>query len=145
MTAKTPRVSAAPNSRVARSANSKVAKFVTKRIEELASKKNQKDIAAEIGYSTSNVVSMIKMGESKLPIDRVLKFAQALETDPGYLMRIALEQYFEPAHVQQIITMLAKPLTHNQEEILSFLNEVAGDDNPPLTPKLQEALRAAYR
>jgi hypothetical protein len=68
-----------------------LAKYVAKRVLELRPK-NQSEIAAEAGFPNANFVSMIKSGASKLALDRVPSLAKALECDPAFLMRLALEQ-----------------------------------------------------
>lgn len=52
----------------------------------------QVDIARSIGY-TSNIVSMMKWGEFKLPINKCEITARALDANPRELMELMLEDY----------------------------------------------------
>lgn len=72
-------------------ADTPMAKFVERRVLELKPKKSQAEIAAQAGYVNPNMVTMIKQGTSKVALDRVPALAKALECDPAYLMRLALE------------------------------------------------------
>ena len=60
-----------------------LAKFVDIRLLELKHKKTQAEIAEEAGFVNPNMVTMIKQGATKLPIDRVPALAKALEVDPA--------------------------------------------------------------
>lgn len=85
--------------------DTRLAKFVERRVLELRPRKSQAEIAAEAGYVNQNMITMIKQGRSKVALDRVPALANALECDPAYLMRLALEQAIgrtaaEAAHSQ---------------------------------------------
>ena len=73
-------------------ADTRLAKYIDKRVMELRSKNSQAAIAAEAGFVNPNIVSMLKSGSSKLPLDRVPSLARALGCDPAYLLRLTLEQ-----------------------------------------------------
>lgn len=46
-----------------------MARYLTKQIDALSGIKNQREIAAEIGYDKPNMISMFKRGETKVPLD----------------------------------------------------------------------------
>ena len=72
--------------------DSRLAKFVETRVLELKHKKSQVEIAEEAGLVNPNMITMIKSGSTKLPLDRVPALAKALEGDPALMLRLALEQ-----------------------------------------------------
>ena len=43
--------------------------------------KTQAEIASECGFTRPNVVSMIKLGHIRLPLDRLAAFAKAIDVD----------------------------------------------------------------
>lgn len=90
--------------------------------------KTQRELAREIGFDRPNIVSMIKTGETKLPLDRVPAVAQALEVDPAYLMRLALCEY-EPELFAIIIHHVGKPLTRNEQAIVECYRRIAPHDD----------------
>ena len=59
---------------------SQVACFIAARIE--ATGQLQKDIAAKAGFDKPNMITMIKQGRTRLPLDKVGAMALALETGP---------------------------------------------------------------
>lgn len=73
---------------------SNIARFIEKRVDDLVSKKSQKDIAAEAGFANPNVLVMFKQGRTKVPLDRVIQLARALEIEPSFLFNLALEQFY---------------------------------------------------
>tara|TARA_B100000678_G_scaffold31681_1_gene23418 strand:- start:94 stop:408 length:315 start_codon:yes stop_codon:yes gene_type:complete len=70
--------------------NTRLAAFVTKRVLELKHKKTQAQIADQTGFSSVNMISMLKSDASKLPHDHVP--ALAVECHPAFPFRMALEQ-----------------------------------------------------
>ena len=56
--------------------------------------KTQREIAEEVGFNTPNMISMLKNGDSKIPLDKIALLARALDVDPGHLLRLGLEQYW---------------------------------------------------
>jgi hypothetical protein len=74
---------------------SPLAALVAKRIEELQSRRSQKEIAAAAGFASPNFITMIKTGDAKLPLERVVALARALEVDEHQLMRMAMRQIYD--------------------------------------------------
>jgi transcriptional regulator with XRE-family HTH domain len=58
-----------------------------------ASPKTQDEIAKESGIESSNTISMIKTGKTKIPLARIPALAKALDVDPKEMFAIALEAY----------------------------------------------------
>ena len=59
-------------------------KFLDRRILEMKPK-TQAEIAAEAGFANANILSMLRSGSAKMPLDRVPALAKALECDPAHL------------------------------------------------------------
>lgn len=74
-------------------ADTRLIHFLVKRILELRSVKSQADIAREAGFVNVNMMSIIKSGGTRLPIDRVPALAKALDVDPRRLLQLAVEQW----------------------------------------------------
>ncbi|MCZ8548774.1 hypothetical protein OOJ09_31905, partial [Mesorhizobium qingshengii] len=72
--------------------STRLAQFVERRILELKAKKTQSTIASEAGFGQHNMLTNIKLGNSKLPLDRVPALAKALEVDAALLFMMAVEQ-----------------------------------------------------
>ncbi|MDR3409353.1 MAG: helix-turn-helix transcriptional regulator [Formivibrio sp.] len=105
-----------------------VAEFITLKIAEAG--KSQKEIANELGYEHANVISMIKSGATKLPLEKVGSMAAALFVDPIQLLRLTLDEY-QPGLYAAIEDCLANPLlTRNERELIDAVRRVSGDADP---------------
>ena len=62
------------------------------------SPKTQREIAKEAGFTTPNVLSMMKSGETKVPVQRIPALARALDISPGVFINIALQEYHPELH-----------------------------------------------
>jgi hypothetical protein len=71
--------------------NTAAAAFLTERMRDLKHRKSQKEIAQEAGFLNANMLSLLKSGANKIPLDRVPALAKALEAYPAYLMGLSLE------------------------------------------------------
>jgi len=114
-------------------ASTRLAKFIDKRIGELHHK-TQAEIAREAGFRNANFLSMLKTGNAKLALDRVPALAEALETEPAHLMRLALEQSFGPKMLRVFVELLGEPATVNEKAWLELIRECSGHTDPAPTP-----------
>lgn len=55
--------------------------------------KSQKQIAEKVGFPKANVLTMLKHGSTRIPINRVPALARSLGVDPARFMRLVLEEY----------------------------------------------------
>lgn len=123
---------------------SRAAEFIVERINQLAHRKTQNEIAAEAGFQNANMVSILKAGKSKLPLDRVPSLAKALECDPAFLMRLSLEQAVGATAARAITEIFGSPVTENERGWLKELREVSEDSDPRLTARSRAALRGIF-
>jgi hypothetical protein len=68
-----------------------VAQYLTAQIS--LSNKTQKEIAEACGWQRPNMVTMVKQGASRLPINKIGPLAKALSIDPVHLLRLAMSEY----------------------------------------------------
>ncbi len=94
---------------------SNVANFLANAIR--SSPKTQKQISREVGFPAANFLSMVKTGESKLPVNRVPALAKALGVSPQHLLRLCLEEY-EPELLDVIDRVLPGGFLTDDEEFL---------------------------
>ncbi|MGO9007650.1 MAG: hypothetical protein ACLQB4_18080 [Beijerinckiaceae bacterium] len=81
-----------PNNSQTPFAASTIAKFIDVQIENLKDVKTDLEIANEIGYETTLIISMFRHGLLPVPLGDVPRLARALGVDAGHLFRLALEQ-----------------------------------------------------
>ncbi len=94
--------------------NTPTAKLIADRIRDLSFKKTQAEIASEAGFANANMMTFLKTGKNKVPLDRVPSLAKALEVDPAYLMRLALDQAAGATAAKAITDIFGTPATENE-------------------------------
>ena len=83
--------------------------------------KPQTEIAQQAGFDKPNVITMIKQGKTKVPLNKIGSMAKALEIDPVFFMRICLNEYL-PDLAETIEKITNQPIITNNE--LEFINVI---------------------
>mgnify|MGYP006269819397 FL=1 len=104
------------------------------------SSKTQREIAREVGYPKPNVVSMMKTGDTKLPLDKIPLFAEALDIDAAMLLRLALAEYHPEAY-RVIVDAIGKPLSANERAMVEVYRRAAPLDDVEIDRDLQDEIR----
>lgn len=125
-------------------ANTDLAKFIEKRVLELRPHKSQATIASEAGFVNPNMLTMIKSGTSKLPLDRVPALARALECDPKRLFKMALEQAGAETTLTAIEEIFGTIVSRNEVAWLEEIRDASGGTDPSLTARSRTAIRAIF-
>lgn len=120
------------------------ARFITDRVRDLSHRKTQAEIAAEAGFVNANFMSLLKSGKNKVPLDRVPSLARALEVDPAYLMRMALDQAVGATAAKAIIDIFGTPATVNEIGWLNEIRDASDNTDPRLTARSRAALRGIF-
>ena len=124
--------------------NTVTAHLIADRIRDLSHRKTQAEIASEAGFANANMMSFLKNGKNKVPLDRVPSLAKALEVDPAYLMRLALDQAVGATAAKAITDLFGTPATENERGWLEELREVSDNSDPRLTSRSRTALRGIF-
>ena len=124
-------------------ANTPLALFIEKRVMAMRPKQ-QSEIAEEAGFKNVNMVSMIKSGAAKLPLDRVSALAAALDCDEKYLFRLALEQQGNETTALAIAEIFGAIVTRNEVTWLHEIRDASGNSDPGMTTRSRMALRAIF-
>ena len=104
--------------------------------------RSQVQIAAEAGYPNPSMLSMLKSGEQRLPLNRILPLAKALRADPYVVFGLALEQHMGPEEAADLQVLFCMPKSRKQALLIRRVLEILEEDDPPtLTKELDEALR----
>ena len=120
------------------------ARFIAARVRDLAHRKTQAEIAAEAGFVNANFMSLLKSGKNKVPLDRVPSLARALEVDPAYRMRMALDQAVGATAAKAIIDIFGMPATENEIGWLHEIRDASDNTDPRLTARSRSALRGIF-
>ena len=78
--------------------DSAVAQLIHGHVKQFHNDTPHSEIATACGYNTPNNISMIRHGSSKLPLDRAVRLANAIDLDPVKLVLMCHEEYLEPAN-----------------------------------------------
>ena len=124
--------------------NTDLARYINRRVLELKGKKSQSEIAAAAGYVNQNMITMIKQGSSKVALDRVPALARALESDPAFVMRLALEQAIGQTAAEAVVEVFGEPVTANEVGWLQAIREASNNTDPRLTRRSQAAIRSIF-
>ncbi|WP_439524872.1 helix-turn-helix domain-containing protein [Marivita sp.] len=115
--------------------------FLRNAIEE--SPKTQKEIARDAGFVNANALSMMKTGETKVPISRIPALAEALDIEAGLFLKTALREYHP--EIWMTIEELMRPKLHEVHEEIFYAYECACMDGPiPWSQGLGEALGGVF-
>lgn len=115
-----------------------VAEFIDQQIE--WTEKSNLQIADECGFPKSNIVSMIRYGKTKLPMNRVARMAKALEVDPVFFLGMVMAEY-DPEGWGVIRSVIDKPvITANETKWVEAIRKLSAED-PELTPDAERALK----
>ena len=61
------------------------------------SDKAQVKLAEELGYENQNMITMIKQGKTRVPLEKVVPLARALDVDPSMLIQAWFTAYMPVA------------------------------------------------
>ena len=124
--------------------NTATAKLIADRVRDLSHRKTQAEIASEAGFANANMMTFLKNGRNKVPLDRVPSLAKALEVDPAYLMRLALDQAVGATAAKALNEIFGTPATENERGWLNELRDASENTDPRLTARSRAALRGVF-
>ena len=118
--------------------------YLQKRILELRPVKTQAEIASQAGFTNVNMLSLIKTGSTRLPLDRVPALANALDVDPARLFQLSLEQWVGSAAARTFEIIYGTVVTRNEIGWLEELRAASGGADPAITTRARSAIRAIF-
>ena len=110
--------------------HSPVARYLEQAIER--SGLPQIEIAEALGYEQPNIISMFKMGRTKVPIEIIPKLAELLGVSELYFLKLALEEY-QPQIWMVIERVFGKLVSENEYEIIDFIRTASAGTDQELT------------
>lgn len=121
-----------------------MAKYLDKQLGALKGEMTLREVAAKLGYPKSNIISMFRTGETKVPLDKIPALADALHVDVAHLMRLGLEQYW-PEKMSVITEVFSRMVTAHEMELVELFRDVVKDADPKLTSEQKSKIKAAVR
>jgi hypothetical protein len=101
-----------------------------------------KKIALALGYEKAPIVSMFKMGLTKVPLDKVPALAKVLGLDPKHLMIMALKEY-QPEVWATIQDTLGYVVTDHEYDLIQEVRKATDSKDPEFTKSQLAKVRAA--
>lgn len=117
---------------------SEIALLMRERIE--SSGKTLNELAIAMGYNKGNIISMMKNGDTKVPINKAVVIAQALNIDPNYFIRLALRQWFAD-ELDPVWEFLDGIVSANETKLIRAVRDAYDDKVPSFTKsQIEEAV-----
>ncbi len=95
----------------------------------------QREVAARAGFAKPNMISMMKKGDTKVPIERIPALAKVCGVDAKDFLRAAFKEY-HPGIWEILSECFGKPASPRDETILLLLSIV--DPKQEVTLELRD-------
>jgi transcriptional regulator with XRE-family HTH domain len=116
---------------------SPVAHYIDLQLEAIRPQKTQAQVADEAGFPQRNLLSMIRSGQTRLPLERIRGLAKALEINQNHLFRLALQEY-QP-HIKELFDEAGQQaISKYERQLLEVWRQATGDEDPPVEPVAHE-------
>jgi transcriptional regulator with XRE-family HTH domain len=105
----------------------------------------QREIAKSIGFDKPNMITMLKQGLTKIPIDKIPAIAKLFGIDAAEFLKQAMIEY-EPKKYEAIVKIIGEPIPEYEMEILKVIREEVRQeslkyDNLKYRERIRECLR----
>lgn len=105
--------------------------------------KTHREIAEASGYKLPNIIAMMKMGATKIPIKKAASLAVAAGGDGAHLLRLVLEDH-SPDNLAAIESCIGALISKNELAILQVIRNASRGRNPKATGAQQESLARLF-
>jgi len=85
------------------------------------------EISKKIGFKNANNITMIKKGNTKLPVNRIPRIAQVFNIDPAELFKQVMKEY-EPEKYDAINKCVGDFITKQERKVLNAVYEAMGEN-----------------
>lgn len=90
--------------------------------------KSQREVAADVGYPNPNIITMLKNGATRVPINKVALLAKSLGVDQTFMLRLVMSEYMpETWEVIEQVVGTDNILSEQDLAVVKLVKEVAGD------------------
>jgi transcriptional regulator with XRE-family HTH domain len=116
-----------------------VARLIDASLRDVSFRRSVKEVARLAGISPT-MLSMLRYGRNKLPIEYVAKLAAALDIDPRRLLLLVLDEGMRPEARNVLVSLLGRVVTDNEMAIIEVIRLVADGSDPGVTTKVEDGL-----
>ena len=114
-----------------------VSTLISAGIEKLAPRMTQRDLAKAMGFSTANMLSMLRTGNAKVPFIKIPVIAAVLDIDPAMLLRLHLREQW-PEFENVVFEIFGGILTRAERDWIEFFADVGLPSLPSGSMKRKE-------
>jgi hypothetical protein len=118
-------------------------RYISNKIDELEGARSQREVGMMVGWPQPAMISMIKRGEVKPPLEKVPALARALNVDEMHLVRLVMRDH-HPTLYATLEPFMGGYTSKNERDILNFMRELTGTTDPELDEDLKNKLRIAF-
>lgn len=104
-----------------------------------ASELTQREIADRVGFKQANIISMLKSGETRVPLDRIPALARTLGMDEREFLILAIAEYHPGVH-EVLVDVLGLPLSDAELGILTMFRMASLRDEIEVEGPFKQAL-----
>lgn len=116
-----------------------VARLIDGSLNAIAPRRSVKEVARRAAMSAT-MLSMVRHGRNKLPIEYVIKLAAALEIDPRRLLNLVLGEAMRPEARDVVVSLLGRLVTDNEMAIIAIVRVASDGKDPGVTDKIENGL-----
>ncbi|MBS3904581.1 MAG: helix-turn-helix transcriptional regulator [Simkania sp.] len=84
---------------------------------------SQKEIAEMCGFNSPNIITMLKQGVTKVPVEKVPALAKALDVDPVEFFELVMKSY-RPKEYQVIVEIFGEPISEAERTVIKLLRQI---------------------
>ncbi|NIH77456.1 transcriptional regulator with XRE-family HTH domain [Ochrobactrum sp. P20RRXII] len=92
-------------------------RFLSQALDNVSNKYSQQEIGYALGWTSPSILSTLKAGRAKVPLDKIAPLSRYLGVDRSRLFRMALAQYYEGEALANIAECLNE-LPDDEEKLL---------------------------
>jgi transcriptional regulator with XRE-family HTH domain len=101
------------------------------------------ELADDMGYARSNIISMWRTGKSRIPLERLPDLSRLLNVSMAELMPMWVEQYAPQIRVE-VGKMFNRLVTENEFEVIEAIRQASESTNPKPSRAQLKAVREAF-
>lgn len=116
-----------------------LAEWFNKNVDHLTELTNE-ELAAKLGYTRPNIISMWRTGRTKIPLDRLAPLCDALNVDLSYLLPLWIEQYGGAEANARVLKVLRNTVSESEMALVETARQITAGRNFTLKPNALEKL-----
>ena len=121
-----------------------LAEWFNKNVDHLTELTNE-ELAAKLGYTRPNIISMWRTGRTKIPLDRLAPLCDALNVDLAYLLPLWIEQYGGAEANARVLKVLRNTVSESEMALVETARQITAGRNFTLKSDAIEKLRGVIQ